>query len=315
VTGRSTSSDPRRASPRGHVALLALLALLSACDRADVEIPRPPAEAQACLDADGLRRLGDPAGALARAEAALDQYPASIPVHRVIQDALRDLGREDEALERYRQLHWQQPDEPSSLYLLGRAELPDDGAARPHFEACIALDPAFAWCTLALARLEVLEGDRFGALEIYRAALDGGRSQPELYLGAGFLYLDMRLLRDAERAFQAVLDERPWDTWALGGLGQVEGLLERDQLATELLERALANDPSRTDLLGTLAYVRYQAGDPEGAWDALALQQEIDGSADPLLIWKLERTLQREMPHTVVLGPYYLTERWRMESR
>jgi tetratricopeptide (TPR) repeat protein len=318
VTGRSTSSEARYASrypsPRVLFALLVLITSLCACDRTD-EIPRPPAENQACIDADGLRRLGDPAGALALAETALVQYPASIPVHRVLQDALRDLGREEETRERYQQLHRQHPDDPSFLYLLGRTEFPDDAAARPHFDACLAVDPAFVWCTIAEARLEAIGGDRFGALQILREAIDGGRGEPELFLSAGFLYLDMRLLRDAERSFQAVLDVHPWDSMALGGLGQVETLLGRDLEATELLERALSIDPSRTDLLGTLAYVRYETGDLEDAWDTLALQQEIDGSADPMLIWKLEGALQREMPFTVVLGPYYLTERWRTGSR
>lgn len=305
MTRRSISSERRLVC----LAPLALPILLAACDPA--EAPSQPAEEAACLEAEGLRRLGDPDGALARAEAILGGTPDSLCAHRAIQSALLDLDRADEARARYLELQRQHPRDAAYAYLAGRAELPDAEAARPWFERCAELDPDSAWCTIALARLEVLAGDRFEALQMHRAALDDEERDPvqelDLQLSAGFLYLELRLLRDAERSFAAVLSERPWDPMALGGMGQVQSLLGRDQEAIETLERAVAVDPSRTDLIGSLALARYGVGDLDGAWRAVTLQQEIDGSASPLLVRRLERELGRSMPVTVVLGPYYLT--------
>jgi len=312
VTRRSPSSEAGRLPAPAFVLSLTLLSL-PGCVPTE-EIPLPPDEIRACYEADGFRRLGDPATALARAEELVAGDPGLLPAHRVVQDAMVDLGRIEEARARYVEAAADRADDPAAAYLAGRAMIPDADAARDHFEQCRDRDPDFAWCTIGLARLEVLEGDLFGSVQLHREHLERDAQQADLHLSVGTLYLEMRLLRDAQRSFEAALALHPWDTTAMGGLGQTLGLMGRYQESTALLERALEIDSSRTDLLGSLAYVRYQDGDLEGAWEAITSQQEIDGSADPLLVWKLQRALEREMPFTVVLGPYHLQRPGEVEA-
>ena len=303
--GRSTSicESP---SPRQLWLPLALTVLFWGPQACRGDAPStPPATEQAVIRAQGLLRLGDPAAALAATEAIAEQHPSHVWCHRVAQDALIALDRSDEVRLGYLDLQRQNPDSAAHAYLAGRAVLPDADAARPLFETAVQLDPDFAWGHVGLAQLEVLRGDLFRAIVIHRDELGRG-NDPDLQMSLGFLCLDLRLLRDAQKAFNAALAERPWDPRLLGGLGQTLGQLGNHEEAITQLERALAVDPSRTDLMGALAFVHYQRGDLHDAWEVSVLQAEVDGSVDPFLVWNLERRTGQSMPQFATLGPRYL---------
>lgn len=305
MTERSTSPcEPRRAL--ALVIGLGGLFLASCGPRPlDDSIRPPPAEASV-IHAQGLLRLGDPAGALDEVAVVLDDQGTHLWAHRVAQDALIALGRREQALQTYLDLTAEYPEEAAFAYLAGRVQLPDRDAARPHFEDAVRLEPTLAWGHVGLAQLEVLDGDMFQAIQIHKTALDARPDDADLQMSLGFLTLELRLLRDAQAAFRRALRERPWDPRLLGGLGQTLGQLDSHGEAIEVLELALAIDPSRTDLMGSLAFVYYSQGDLEAAWRTCQTQQEVDASADPHLKWALEAELDRTMPHFAVLGPRYL---------
>ncbi len=258
------------------------------------------------IHAQGLLRLGDPVGALDAVAVVLDEQGTHLWAHRVAQDALIALDRREQTVQTYLELTAEYPDEAAFAYLAGRILLPDGAAARPHFEAAVQLDPTLAWGHVGLAQLEVLDGDMFQAIQIHRVALEARPDDADLQMSLGFLTLELRLLRDAQAAFRRALRGRPWDPRLLGGLGQTLGQLDSHTEAIEVLELALAIDPSRTDLMGSLAFVYYSQGDLEAAWQTCRTLQEVDASADPHLKWALEAELDRTMPHFAVLGPRYL---------
>ncbi len=286
--------------------LAAVLLGVGSCGPSEAPWPDPPPAARAAIHAEGLLRLGAPAEALTEAEALLAADPHDVWAHRIVQDALIALEREEEARRRYTELFQERPDSAMAAYLAGRVLLPDADEARPRFEDAVELDPDYAWGTIGLAYLEILRGDSFRAIQLQREALDRLPRDADLNMHMGLMCLDLRLLRDAQRSFRAALEERPWDPRCLGGLGQALGQLDQEREAILYLERALERDPSRTDLLGALAWVHHRRGDREAAWDAVVRQQEIDGSADPALVWRLEAELDRSMPHVAILGPYAL---------
>jgi len=258
------------------------------------------------IHAQGLLRLGAPEEALVLVEQRIAQAPGDVWAHRVAQDAMLALGRRDEVVQRYRTQREQQPDDAATAYLMGRILLPDADAARPHFEASHQLDPTFPWAIVGLSRLEVIRGDMFQAIQLQNEELEALPRDPDLWMNLGFLCLDLQLLRDSQKAFRNSLDARPWDPRTLGGLGQALGQLGQDQESELYLRRALAADPSRTDLMGSLGHVLYERGDLEGAWEVIALQQEVDGTASTALVWRLELALERTMPSVAILGPDYL---------
>lgn len=304
MTGRSTSLSSRVLAA-AVLWVLVGLPQVSCGPRANEHVEPPSSEA-AVIRAAGLVRLGAPAEALPIVESVLDEHPDHLWAHRVAQDALIALGRQGEAARDYLARADQHPDEAVFAYLAGRMLLPDLDAARPYFEAAVALDPTMAWGHVGLAQVEVLAGDMFQAIVIHEEQLKLQPDDADLQMSLGFLALDLHLLRDAQKAFRRAQAERPWDPRILGGLGQVLGQLGHDNEAIEVLEIALAIDPSRTDLMGALALVHYNRGDLEASWEACQLQQEVDASTDPRLKWALEAELDRTMPHFAVLGPRYL---------
>lgn len=281
------------------------LLLLNGCGPTPAGSGEPPEAFRDVIHAQGLLRLGDPEGALAAAEGRREGE-AALWAHRVVQDALIALGRDAEARSRYLRAAEEQPDSALFAYLAGRIVLPDAEAARPWFEAAVELDPDFAWGHIGLAHLEVLRGDMFQAIVMHQAQLERLPGDPDLQMSLGFLCLDLRLLRDAQRALRVALDRRPWDPRVQGGLGQALGQLDRGTESLDMLGRALAIDPSRTDLMGAQAYVFFREGRYEESWSALIQQNEVDGSADPVLAARLATRLDRTLPQVAPLGPVHL---------
>jgi tetratricopeptide (TPR) repeat protein len=312
MTGRSTSLSSRL--PAAVALLVAMGSAQFGCRPPALETVEPPATEAAVIHAAGLLRLGAPAEALATVESVLEVQPSHIWAHRVAQDALIALDRRGEAVESYSSRTEEHPDQAIFAYLAGRILLPDVDAARPHFEAAVALDPELAWGHVGLAQLEVLHGDMFRAIVIHEEQIALLSDDADLQMSLGYLSLDLHLLRDAQAAFRRAEAERPWDPRILGGLGQTLGQLGDDSGAIEALEAAIEIDPSRTDLMGALALVRYNSGDLEAAWAACMLQQEVDASADPHLRWTLEAELDRTMPQFAVLGPRHLLRTAREAS-
>jgi len=289
-------------------ALLVLFAalLLCGCATPPAEWPPPPVPEQLVIRAQGLNRLGDPAAALAELEMVFEIDPDHLWAHRVRQDALIASGRSREARELYLAMAGERPQSAQFAYLAGRILLPDSDAARPYFEQSLLLDPSFAWARIGLAQLQVIRGDLFRAVRIHVEDDDVLDEAPDLQMSLGLLYLQIGLVRDAQRALELALQHRPWDPRIHAGLGKVNTELGRDQEAIQHLVVALEIDPSRTDLMGALARIHYERGDLDRAWEVCVHHQEVDGTAEPRLVWNLEAATGRTMPHFAVLGPHAL---------
>ncbi len=285
--------------------MVALL-LIAGCAR-EPTWPDPPPEMQQVILAEGYLRLGDPVTAAELLAAMPEPAASDVWALRVGQDVDRALLGPKGALERAQQ-RYDEREDAVSAYLLGRALLPDGDAARPLFEEATQLEPTFAWGHIGVAQLEVIRGDMFQAIQVHEQQLRNTPDDADLLMSLGLMSLDVKLLRDAEKAFRRALEARSWDPRILGSLGQTLGQFDREVEAAQHLERALSIDPSRTDLMGSLAYVRFRAGHLEQAWDLVVRQQEVDGSADAFLRWNLEMKLDRELPHFATLGPRALDD-------
>ncbi len=218
-----------------------------------------------------LRALVD-AGEVENAEGRLlvlcEQQPRSVEARRLLQDVRRARQSNDDYVRGYRDAVHEHPGDAIAHYLLGRALIEEPGLAREQFEKAAALDPQNPWPTVGLAYLSRSRGDYFATVATYRAALSLAPRSARLRWFLGTLYLDLRLLVDAQR--ELALAERldPDNPRIWGAQGRVQLALGNFRLAGAALTRSRAAMPDQAELYEPLTdlYLRWRC--PEQAIQA-----------------------------------------------
>jgi len=232
------------------IALATLLLSLSSCElrsppaNSDVE-PVPHAQLRSVSALVG-------AGEGAQAEAALGtllaESPGSVEAARALQDLHRERLSEPEFVALYRQRANGAPGLATNWYLLGRAVISDEEAARNHFQRALDLDPLAPWPTVGLAFLHRSRGDLFMTVETYRSALLLAPRSARLRWFLGTLYLDLQLYVDARRELGIAerLDPANPEIW--GALGRAHMGLKNFGAARRDLLRSRDAMPEQPDL-------------------------------------------------------------------
>jgi len=236
------------------LAAAALLLGLGAC-ASPVQRVNSDVEPVSAEQIDAVRVLLD-AGDVAEAETTLTHLVARFPKSVVAQRTLQDLHREsvagDEFVARYRRRAEQKPNEALGWYLLGRAVIDDESAAREHFERALALDPLNPWPSIGIAYLYRSRGDLFKTVETYRAALAAAPRSARLRWFFGSLYMDLQLYVDALRELEIAqrLDPENPQVWTAMGRSYL-GLKNYGEARRYLLLARNA-EPNQVDLYPAL---------------------------------------------------------------
>lgn len=176
--------------------------------------------------------------------------------------ALRQAGRIDEAIARYRESLALRPDHPPTLFRLGNAlsGQGDRAGAEATYRRALALDPAYAAASVNLAALLETGG---GIDEAILVLLDAERRAPNLaevpnnlaaYLGRKGRH------REAEAAFRRLVSLRPEDPAAHAGFaGNLQSQGRNDE-AIPAFFTALALKPDDPETLGNLALALLAVG-------------------------------------------------------
>jgi len=124
------------------------------------------------------------------------------------------------------------------------------------------------------------------AVDSYRAALILDRTYLPGYIRLGRVLLELNRLKEAEAAFQVVLNVVPDDAAALAGEGRVAFERGEYETAVGLFQRALAKDPEASALHYRLGLTYRALGDADKARAELDKAGErIPTTEDPLLAY------------------------------
>lgn len=125
---------------------------------------------------------GDVESALRAAALEARQAPDDIAAQERHVDVLLTLGLTDRAIQVAKQRVEQQPMNPDSHYLLGRA-VPSAEAARASFERALRLEPDHARSHMGMGAVYTAEADMDGAIEAYQRAVERDPGLAEAWLG------------------------------------------------------------------------------------------------------------------------------------
>jgi protein O-GlcNAc transferase len=242
-------------------------------------LERAPGEVNALHLLGVLRQQqGNGEEALVLIGQALAVAPAVAPIHNNYANALKILGRLDEAERSYRQAIALTPDFADAQCNLGRLLKERGGFAEAAacFEAVLAIEPATPGMLNDLGlSLEAL--GRFGeAVQRYRSALALAPDQAELHHNLGNALCQQGEFAAAETSLRRALDLRPDLTASRIALGNVLKALERPDAAVAQYRAALAHAPGDPVLLANLGTVLLALGRED---EAEAFLREAVGHA------------------------------------
>lgn len=266
----------------GPILAIATLVLLSSCQLrsapqdSDVEpVSREQLRAvSALVDAGEARQAEGALGAL------LAESPGSVEAARALQDLHRERLSAPEFVALYQERADTAPDLAANWYLLGRAVIADEEAARSHFRRALDLDSLAPWPTVGLAFLHRSRGDMFMTVETYRQALLVAPRSARLRWFLGTLYIDLQLFVDARRELRIAERLDPGNPAIWGALGRAHlGLKNFDAARRDLL-RSRDALPEQPDLYLPLTelYLRWRC--PQQA--AAAYRSGLDFGITPV---------------------------------
>ncbi|HUU29458.1 MAG TPA: tetratricopeptide repeat protein [archaeon] len=165
-----------------------------------------------------------------------------IQAHLRYMDALRGLGREEEAVETYGNKSRQHPTSALYHFLYGRT-LSDLAAKRAEFKTALNADSAFYWAQFGIAGTYMLEQRYDEAVVALNKALELNPQMVEAMLLLGTVYMEKGMPYQARRELEAALPLDPDNAGLHLRLGQVYSQLERYESAEKEFIRAAELTP------------------------------------------------------------------------
>ena len=217
--------------------------------------------------AQSLLRAGDVPGALDSAREAIAADPRDVDSHELLIDILLNTGLSTTAGEAYSLLAQQNPDDAIYAYLLGRTATTADGAVTAYSRA-LDLDPSLGRAWMGLAAVDRALGAHEESLVKYQKALSLDPTLAEAWSALRVLATgDPRAqLAIAQEAMRAVPNDP--DAYLAASVLQ-------PQLAATTLRKGVVAVPDDHRLHTALGQALVNAGDFEGARDAMRSSLEI----------------------------------------
>jgi tetratricopeptide (TPR) repeat protein len=185
-------------------------------------------------------------------------------------------GRKGEALKRCQDLTARRPDDPAGHFLTGRVIARDDpAAAEKAFQKAIDLNPLWQPAHNALTALYLRQGQKDKAIQRLQAAIAADDRNIGAYLTLAQLHMEGQEFDRAMDVYRQVLDQYP-NLWpALNNLAFLQSENSRDnedlEMAREIAQKALAQQPQNPVVLDTLGWINYRLGNNG---EALALLEQ-----------------------------------------
>lgn len=144
----------------------------------------------------------------------------------------------------------QKPEDPNLLYNLAQChdQLGENQKAEEVYRLCLQKDPNHPSAQHSLARLLMLEGRRGEATKTIETWLASQPKSAEAYVQDAWRWQQDGDLLKAQGRLQQALELDPRNVRALVNLGVLYELMERPDRALALYEKALREQPDRTDL-------------------------------------------------------------------
>jgi tetratricopeptide (TPR) repeat protein/tRNA A-37 threonylcarbamoyl transferase component Bud32 len=245
--------------------------------------PGAPTRTVDQLMADGQAMLGqgDIAAAMADFEAAMAADPGNHERLWEIASLLKDYGHAGEARSYLDRAVAAGPDDASFhdaagwFYNdLGLAE-----EARAQFQRSLELDPDALGSYLGLSEAAHALGDTRQAQQALDAIMAHPRvSDPGIYEGAGWGYLDIEDWPDAQAAFREALSLDPANPNAWNGLAEATYQSQGLEQAMSVVQEGIAANPQDASLYEKAGWYAWEAGDVLGAEATFRRAVEVDPS-------------------------------------
>lgn len=267
---------------RGHLHLVALLVLVGcSAGPARRATDLDPAPLAALYDGQEHLLAGHADRAAAHFTALIAEHPDSWGAHRGLQDARLQLWSAERVLDTYREAS--ASGSAIDLYLLGRALIDDEDAAREAFQASLAAQPEAPWPVVGLSFLEYKRGDLFETVRVYEEAIKRAPRSRVLRLRLGNQYLELKLFVEAQRQLQVAQRLAPDDAEVLAALGKASLGLRYEEKALELLQRAIAAEPRMGDVYPVLSALLLRLERAQEADEAYRKGLQLGQLPDPEL--------------------------------
>jgi tetratricopeptide (TPR) repeat protein len=214
---------------------------------------------------DGLwkSRTGNPAGAEASLQAALNVDPSNVLALQALSNTLAEQKTPSLALEKVKEYATREPKSAPVHILLGELLLAkgDRAQARAAYAAAKAADPQSVEADLDLAKVDSLENKYDDAQGRLRAIIAANPDQPTAHLWLGAIELKLGNHTAAIEDFRKVLGATPDNPLAANDLAYL--LAEHTENLAEALkyaQRAVELAPGQTSYADTLGWVLYRRG-------------------------------------------------------
>lgn len=208
-------------------------------------------------------------------------------------NALRDLGRFDEAVTAYRAALGLNPRDANTQNNFGvalkRMGRPEEALAA--YRAALDLNPRFSMAHSNLGNALQDLGRHEEAVAAYRAALDANPAYAEGYGNLGNALKALRRYDEALAAYCAALEINPRYAAAYSNMGSTLHELGRLEEAEAALRMALDVDPAYGDAHFNLSLVLLQTGRLAEGWSGYD--------------WRLEKDRHRPSPRRVIERPLW----------
>lgn len=215
-------------------------------------------------------------------ERALQQAPDNIACLFNLGNALQAVGRQDEALARFRQVITLRPGEPRAWYKLGEVlhAKGETGEAMAAYEQALTLDGNFPAALMSLANIHLAEGRHAAAATRYQNLLRSHPKHADAWINLGEAHRLQGHLVAACKAYRQGLSLQPSLASVWQCLGELCVQLERLDEAADAFRKALAIEGERVDLWLRLGQIEELRGRNEEVLAAYrqALQIQPDNA-------------------------------------
>jgi Flp pilus assembly protein TadD len=167
--------------------------------------------AETLSEANALYDAKDYAGAVAKYNEILAEFPDLYQIHLNVGNCYRDEGEFDKALAEYNLVLEQDPLHTGALVNVGdlMVRKGDLEHAVTYFEKAIEQAPEDEVLPFNVAEIYFDQGDVEKAIEYYKRSSEVRPDWPEPYLKLGYAYLNLADMENAAAAFQKVIEVAP----------------------------------------------------------------------------------------------------------
>ncbi len=222
-----------------------------------------------------FQATNDPVGAIDAAKKAVELSPISVRVRALLVEYLAAAEKPDEAIANAKQFASAHPSPDADLLVASAlAQTKHDREAYDYLGARFSAIPNDL-VVRELSELAMKSGDRQRALSWLQDWLRGHPSDYDVHRQYASLLLEAGNVPEARKEFEALLKQRPEDPLVLNDLAWCV----RDQDANRayaLASLAARIVPDSGDVIDTLAWMKYQRRDFQGALLLLRRAHEIE---------------------------------------